>query len=206
MYWKQQRKQSQARYHADRRYQVWKRSNCRVSQKWLIHMWHIQRVALPKIVLTWLESRRKALTVVICSDPANKQNWELKTDKCCAEIFGRTFQNRWGSFAGSSTGIGKYCLMSIIHEQAHLVGYNVRAASYKPMITKSDIATRLMWRKERWQCSIEHWFTLYRSDGRLCVWHLSGDRLLPECNMPSVKFGGGGVLLWGCFSLCGTGH
>ena len=53
--------------------------------------------------------------------------------------------------------------------------------------------------------SDESRFGLFHSDGRARVWRRVGERYHPDCLAPTVKFGGGSVMVWGCFSWWGVG-
>ena len=53
--------------------------------------------------------------------------------------------------------------------------------------------------------SDESRFGLFHSDGRARVWRQAGERHHPDCVTPTVKFGGGSVMVWGCFSWWGVG-
>lgn len=59
------------------------------------------------------------------------------------------------------------------------------------------------WNKIIW--SDESKFELFKSKGKVLVWRENGTALKPKNLTPTVKYGGGSVMVWGCMSASGVG-
>jgi hypothetical protein len=79
---------------------------------------------------------------------------------------------------------------------------------------KEQADARVEWCRERekwdeqWKkvvFSDESRFSPFHNDGRDRVWRRNGERYCTECLKPTVKFGGGSVMVWGCMSWWGVG-
>ncbi len=47
---------------------------------------------------------------------------------------------------------------------------------------------------------------VFGTDGFKTVWHRKGEEYKGKCMVPTVKHGGGSVLMWGCMSAAGVGE
>ncbi len=69
-----------------------------------------------------------------------------------------------------------------------------------------DKQTKYMdyWNHVLW--SDETKINLFGSDGVKRVWRQPGEEYKDKCVLPTVKHGGGSVMVWGCMSAAGTGE
>lgn len=85
----------------------------------------------------------------------------------------------------------------------------------KPLLRKKNVSARLQFALEHIAWTFDDWkkvvfsdeskFNLFGSDGAVKVRRPKSERLNKKYTVPTVKHGGGSVLVWGCFSGFGIG-
>ena len=91
------------------------------------------------------------------------------------------------------------------------VGLKVFRAKKKSLLTKASRKKRVSWAKDHLSFDWDH--VVFSDESRfnsindrlVLVRRRKGEEYKPECLAPQVKHGGGGVMVWGCFSANGIG-
>lgn len=90
-----------------------------------------------------------------------------------------------------------------------------RVVVRKPLLRPQNKKKRMQWalnhrdwteedfKKVLW--SDESKFEIFGSKRKIYVRRSAEEKMLPECVVPTVKHGGGSIMVWGCFSGYGTG-
>lgn len=112
--------------------------------------------------------------------------------------------------------LGKKCCPQTIRNILNKADYNGRRARRKRLINERNQKERLRFAKEHQSKDFSFWknvlftdeskFNLFGSDGRPYVWRRSNEVLLAKNMKPTVKHGGGSVMVWGSFSARGPGE
>lgn len=95
-------------------------------------------------------------------------------------------------------------------------GLRARVKTKKPFLSKKHKARRYAWAKKCRHASWMDWsyvvfsdeskFNLFGSDGRQYCWRKRGEHLLDQHVQPTIKFGGGNIMVWGCMTWEGVGN
>lgn len=90
-----------------------------------------------------------------------------------------------------------------------------RIAVEKPLLSEKNRKKRLAWARKYQRFSVQSWakvlwsdeskFQIFGSSRRTYVRRKANEKMLPACIVPTVKHGGGSVMVWGCFSRIGVG-
>ena len=101
-----------------------------------------------------------------------------------------------------------------IRREIYNLGFSLCVAAHKPLLNDIQKQNRLNWCMERRDWSIRRWknviwsdesrFCIF-SDGPVRVWRFSNERYEITNTISTVKHGGGGVIVWECFSGRGLG-
>ncbi|GBC31699.2 IS630 family transposase [Rhizophagus irregularis DAOM 181602=DAOM 197198] len=110
---------------------------------------------------------------------------------------------------------GKVICKNTMKNTLYNMGYHSCTALRKPNVSERNRKIRLKWARERRLWTINDWkkvvwsdesrFTLFQNDGKIRVWRLQEEKYNINCLVPTMKHGGGGIMMWGCFSWYGLG-
>ena len=114
------------------------------------------------------------------------------------------------------TAAGVRCMAKTVRNRLLGAGLKSCKARKKSFINKKQRRARLRFAKDHkdWTIEVlskvifsdESNFQLCPTPSRLMVRRRPGEAYKPQCLAPTVKFGGGSVMIWGCFSKAGIGQ
>lgn len=116
----------------------------------------------------------------------------------------------------TSIAIGRNVSAETIRRVLRKANYHGRVARKKPFISKVNRDKRIAFATKHISEPADFWknvifsdeskFNIFGSDGQCYVWRKPNSELLPQNTIPTVKHGGGSVLVWGCMSANGVGN
>lgn len=125
----------------------------------------------------------------------------ISLKRICLEL------KKWRGIVVSKSTVSRF------FKKINIFTYN---AAKKPMLSKKNINLRKRLSSEFLEMTLEDTdniifsdeckFNLYTSDGKTYVRRKKGDRLKLKNIRPTVKFGGGNIMVWACISSKGTGN
>uniref|UniRef100_A0A9J8CBP5 Transposase Tc1-like domain-containing protein n=1 Tax=Cyprinus carpio carpio TaxID=630221 RepID=A0A9J8CBP5_CYPCA len=108
-----------------------------------------------------------------------------------------------------SREMGESCRKSTITAALHQSGLYGRVARRKPLLSARHMKACMEFAKKHLKAilwSDETKIELFGRNSKRYVWRKPGTAHHLSNTVPTVKHGGGSIMLWGCFSAAGTGR
>ena len=147
-----------------------------------------------------------------------KRKTSAKTDRFIARSVKGTAEKRRKSSREIQNELqagGVIISQSTIKRRLIEQGLRAHIPTKKPLLRKVNILKRLQWAKKYANWTASDWqkvlwsdespFELIGGKKRQLVRRKSDEKYHPDCVRKTVKFGGGKLMLWGCFHSEGTG-
>lgn len=103
-----------------------------------------------------------------------------------------------------------------LSRELHNAGMRATTKKKKPAISAKNRKERLAFAKSHKDWTVEDWkrvifsdetkINRFGSDGQRWTWARAGESLQPRSVKPTVKGGGGSLMLWGCITAQGVGY
>ncbi len=110
---------------------------------------------------------------------------------------------------------GQHVSAQSIRRALHQIGLHSCCPRMKPLLKMMHKKACKQFAEDKQNKDMDYWnhvlwpdetkINLFGSDGVKCVWRQPGEEYKDKSVLPTVKHGGGSVMVWGCMSAAGTG-